>query len=127
MHTWLHHLYLVLLLFASVLALTSVLFASRMRETPGGLFLAILMSGVTVWCIGCILEINTVTTAGKLFACKIQYLGIATVPLTWFLFILAYMQRDDWLTRGRKLALWVIPAVTILLMWTNEWHRLMYR
>ncbi|HOF87772.1 MAG TPA: diguanylate cyclase, partial [Armatimonadota bacterium] len=36
-------------------------------------------------------------------------------------------RRDDWLAGARRALLWMIPAVTIVLMWSNEWHHLMYR
>ncbi|OPZ85592.1 MAG: Cyclic di-GMP phosphodiesterase Gmr [bacterium ADurb.Bin429] len=127
MYNWIHYLYVSLLIFATVLALLSVLFAARMRETPGRFTLILLMSGVAVWCFGCVIELQQITEIGKLLACKIQYLGIATVPVTWFLFVITYVRRDGWLTGTRRALLWIIPTVTLLLMWTNEAHHLMYQ
>ncbi len=126
MQSWIHHLYLLLLTCAAGLALISVGFALRMRETPGAKLLALLMSGVTVWCIGCVMEMLSNTISGKMLACQVQYLGIATTPLTWFLFIMQYLQRDSWLSRRWQLFLWLIPIATILMIWTNGLHHLMY-
>lgn len=126
MASWIHNIYLLLLTSAAGLALISVGFALRMRKMPGAQLLALLMSGVSVWCGGCIIEMMSNTVAGKLFACQVQYLGIATIPPIWFLFIMQYLQRDGWITRPRQLLLLAVPFATILMIWTNNWHHLMY-
>jgi PAS domain S-box-containing protein len=56
----------------------------------------------------------------------VQYLGIATVPLCWLIFALAYTGRDGWLIRRNIALLGVIPLVTVLLAFTTELHGLIW-
>ena len=58
------------------------------RGTPGAVALAALMSGVLVWSAGYALEIAVVGLPAKIFWAKIEYLGIATVPLACLAFSL---------------------------------------
>lgn len=126
MSLWIHELYLPLLIAAMVLACIIVVITSRMRETPGGMTFTAMMAGVAIWCLGCVVELLARTIDGKMLGCQIQYLGIASTPLNWFLLIVRYTQQDAWLTRSRLLLLWLIPCCTVVFMWTNQWHHLMY-
>jgi len=126
MSHWIFSLYLSLLIMASVVALIVVVMALRMPETPGGIIFIVLMSGVAIWCLGGIVELFARTIDGKMLGCQLQYLGIATIPLNWFLLIVRYLQQDFWLTKPRLLLLWLVPCLTIALIWTNNWHHLMY-
>ena len=41
--------------------------------------------------------------------------------------MLRYTRRDRWLTRGRIAALWIIPAFTVVMVFTNDWHHLIWQ
>jgi len=62
----------------------------------------------------------------KLFWAKIQYLGIATLPLATFLFALEFSGRAAWLTVSKFLGLAILPVATIILVFTNESHQLIW-
>ncbi len=126
MHIWLHTLYLPLLIIAAGVAFLGVGVAWRLHDAPGGRAFLLMMGGVGVWCLGCVVELLAGGLDGKLLGCQIEYLGIASVPLNWFLLIISYLQHDAWLTRARVWGLWAVPLCTIALIWTNAWHHLMY-
>ena len=59
---------------------------------------------------------------------KIEYIGITVLPVTWFLFCMKIAGRERWYQkRSNFAALIFIPAMTLLLMWTNDYHHLYYK
>ncbi|EFK07936.1 PAS domain S-box protein [delta proteobacterium NaphS2] len=65
--------------------------------------------------------------AAKLLVAKFQYLGIVTVPPALLIFVLQYCGEDRWV-KGRCLRwLFVIPALTLMLVWTNAFHGLIWK
>jgi PAS domain S-box-containing protein len=62
----------------------------------------------------------------RILLAKAQYLGIATVPLSVFMLVLQYVGREKWATRRNIALLSIMPVFTILLAWTNEYHRLIW-
>jgi diguanylate cyclase (GGDEF)-like protein/PAS domain S-box-containing protein len=124
--TWLQDLSVLLLIMALALALINAMFAWRLRETPGSKEFTVMLLGVSFWCLGSFVELFANTVHGKMLGCQIQYLGIAPISPCWFLLIARYLKPAEWLTRRRLLLFWVIPLLTIGLIWTNDWHHLMY-
>jgi hypothetical protein len=57
---------------------------------------------------------------------KVEYLGIATVPISWLAFALQYTDREGQLTPRNLALLSALPLVTLLLAWTNEAHGLIW-
>jgi len=119
--------YFALSLFAGAfLAGAVAAIAWKRAVTSVGRTLALLMGAVFVWSMAAALEAAMPDTAAKVFLSKIEYLGIASVPVLMFLFAYRFLQS------GRKprtwwgLALWVIPVATIVLAFTNERHHLIW-
>jgi diguanylate cyclase (GGDEF)-like protein/PAS domain S-box-containing protein len=80
---------------------------------------------LAVWDIGDILELFSRSQDMYSLTLKITYLGIATLPLFWFLFIIGYIGKDPWYSPGKIAISAVIPLLTILFTITNESHHLM--
>ena len=93
----------------------------------GAATLALLMAAAAEWSWGYALETGAVDLATKLFWAKVQYLGIVTLPLAWLAFALQYTRQDRWLTRRNIALLSIVPALTLLLVWTNQAHRLVWQ
>lgn len=66
------------------------------------------------------------TLEGKLFFSKLQYLGIAPLPVFWLLFTLSFSGNGGWVTPRRAGQLLIVPAVTLLLVATAGFHDLIY-
>lgn len=60
---------------------------------------------------------------GQVFWAKVSYIAIATLPPWWFIFVL--QQRGE-LNKVLARSLFVIPLLTILLVWTNEFHNIFW-
>jgi PAS domain S-box-containing protein len=99
--------------------------AWRRRADPGAEPFALMMAAATVWS-ACYAVALTRTGGARLFWEQAQWFGIATIPVFFFLFAMEYTGRDEFATRRAKLALAVVPAVTILLVWTAPAHDLIW-
>jgi PAS domain S-box-containing protein len=100
--------------------------AWRRRADPGARPFALMMGAATVW-TACYAVGLTQTGEARLFWERAQWLGIATLPVYFFVFAMAYTGRDRYTTRRVIAVLSVVPAVTVLLVWTNPAHGLIWR
>jgi len=98
----------------------------RRPSQPAGT-LSIYLLSVAVWSIGYSVQLTRTTVAQQVFWSKVEYLGPAGVSLAGLLFVLQYSGLNDWLRPSRIVLLSVIPAVTQVFVWTNEWHGLIWR
>jgi len=62
----------------------------------------------------------------RILAAQFQYLGIASVGPLWYLFCRAYARRAA-VRPATNLALWIVPALTLVAVFTNEVHHLSWR
>ena len=119
--------YYALSLFAGALiAGVIAAIAWKRAVTSVGRTLTVLMAAVFVWSFAAALEAAVPETATKVLLSKIEYIGIATVPVLMFLFALRFLQSGRKLGKGWTAVLWVIPAATIVLAFTNERHHLIW-
>jgi PAS domain S-box-containing protein len=91
--------------------------------------LLVLAFAATLWSVGYALEIASPDLPTKLFWAKIEYLGIIVIPLAWLIFSAQYSGNTGWLERSpvRHILLWIIPVLTLCLVWTNEQHHLVWQ
>ncbi len=111
------------------LAVFLVFTVSRHGITPSGRALIAVVIGASFWAFGYSMEFLVPGLEAKIFWGKFQYLGITTVPLAWFSFGSLSLGAHGWVKRSLKqrLALIVLPAITMGLVWTNEMHGLIWR
>lgn len=87
-----------------------------------------MMLSNAIWSLGYGLELASNTLSLMRFFINIEYLGITTLPVNWFLFCLHLSGRESWYKKKLNLGILLgISLLTILLVWTNEYHHLQYR
>jgi len=119
--------YYALSLFAgAIIAGAVAAIAWKRAVTSAGRSLAVLMASVFVWSLTAALEAAAPDAATKVLLSKVEYIGIATVPILMFLFALRFLQSGQTLKKGLAAALWIIPIATIVLAFTNERHHLIW-
>jgi hypothetical protein len=118
--------YALPLLIATAISAAVAIYAWRRRSASGAKALALLMLAVAEWSLGYALELGSADLPTKIFWARIQYIGIVTVPMGWLGFALQYTGLEKWLTRRNVVMLVMAPFVTLLLVWTNDVHRLFY-
>ena len=102
------------------------IYAARRRSTPGAVFLALMMGSAAAWALGNAAELFLLGHDPKVVAAKFGYIGLVNMPVWWLLFAAAYSGRSHWITRRRVALLLVVPALVLLLTFTNEWHGLVW-
>lgn len=121
-------LYITPLLFCAVLGPVLAVLVMRRGQSAGAQALVAMILSAALWATGYAAEIASISLPSKIFWAKFQYFGIATLPLTWFIFCNQYMGSPAWYTRLKKfpLLLSILPGMIIGLVWTNEMHRLVW-
>ncbi len=123
---WQYNPYVLLLLIAAAVSAAFALFAWRRRSVPGATALALLMLAVAEWSLGYALELGSADLPSQVFWAKVEYLGIVSVSVMWLAFVLQYTGREKWLTRRNGALLAIVPLITLLLVWTNDVHGLIW-
>ncbi|WP_227134420.1 histidine kinase N-terminal 7TM domain-containing protein [Halorubellus salinus] len=98
----------------------------RSRERPGAMAFTVEMVGITIWCGAYALQLFATTDATYLTFLRIEYLGTVFVPVAWLVFVLEYTGRDNLVTPQSVAALLVVPVATLVAVWTNPMHHVMW-
>lgn len=114
------------LLVAAIIAAVMTVYSWRRKSVPGLRAFALMTAGLAWWSLWYGAEIALPGLAVKLWMARAEYIGIVSVPCGWALFAVGYTGRDRWLTRKWIIALAVVPVVTILAAFTNDFHHLFY-
>lgn len=111
-------------IFAGFLALIVALFLFRYRESPGAKHLALMEVGIAIWGITQGIEVAATSVERTFFWSKLSYFGITSTPLYFLLFAQSYSQHKDFSKSKWFYAFLVIPVLTILIVFTNQYHHL---
>ena len=123
---WQNNIYAWLLLFTAIASTLIAVLASRRYSVPGTRGLFWLMVGVTIWALGYALELSMTDLRWQIFWAKVEYLGILSAPVLWFIITLQYTRRGELLTRRNIMLLALEPVLALIFVWTNEFHRLVW-
>lgn len=85
-----------------------------------------LMIAFMIWTFCSAMELGATTLSGDVFWSKIAYFGSCSVPVLFFIFSFQFTDHDKYLSTRRTILLWIIPAVSVLLVLTNEYHHLIW-
>jgi PAS domain S-box-containing protein len=123
---WQHTPYTLPLIISAAISAALALFAWRRRPVSGATPVALLMLAVAQWQLGYALELASADLPSQLLWAKVEYLGMVMVPVAWLAFVFQYTGRERWLARRNLALLAIEPLVTLLLVWTNDLHGLIY-
>lgn len=124
---WDYSAYSLLLFVTAAISALLAGYAWRRRIIPGASPFIMLMVAVAEWSVGYAFEISASQPAAKLTWASLEYIGIVSVPVAWFLFALQYTGHRDRLTRPGLALLALIPVTTLALVFTNARHGLIWR
>jgi PAS domain S-box-containing protein len=65
--------------------------------------------------------------SAKIFWIKMSYFGITVIPVAWLIFTLQYTKREKWLTWRNLAILFIVPVITLIMVWTNDIFHLMWK
>ena len=119
-------LYLALLFIAAFTSGGLSLYTRRQQGTLGARSFSLLTLAIFQWAVCYILQLTSPNMPTKIFWEKITFIAVVTVPVMWFIFALEYSDRKDWISRPRIPLLFIVPLITLLVVWTNELHHLFW-
>ena len=122
---WQANPYFQLLFIAGMIGLVNVFFISRRLKVVGALPLLGMGLAVSEWALAYAMELASRDLSMQIFWGKVQYFGISSVSVLFFLFAITYVQShllgSKWLW-----LVWVFPLACVVLVWTNDLHHLIW-
>jgi len=122
--TWQFNPYSIPLFIGIITMFALTFIARRYKDIPSAQFFLVFTLAVTGLMITYTLELQSASLPQILTWVKLEYLFSLTIPTLFLLFVLSYHHYASWLTSKRIGALFIIPAIHIALVWTNEYHSL---
>ncbi|MDA1188756.1 MAG: PAS domain-containing protein [Chloroflexi bacterium] len=112
------------LVISSLISLGVAYYAWRRRDVQANSLVAWLLVSVAWWSFFYALEITALSLEFKIWWARAEYPAIVAVPALWLEFVLNRTGlRDLWL-RPRRIVMVVISTVTVVLVWTSDFHTL---
>jgi PAS domain S-box-containing protein len=123
-----YNLYLfALLMAATCCSLFIAHLAWRRREFPISRSLFYGMCAGAFYSLGYAFEIVSTSLEQIRFWLRMEYIGISFGPLIWFTMVLHYTGCQELLRKRIIPLLMLVPFLTFVSHYTNEWHHLFYR
>lgn len=82
---------------------------------------------ILVWSVAYVFELGTIDLSKKILFAKLSYVGIAFVPGCYLFFTCFYTRKNKQFTNLRVFLAFLIPVITLLLVFTNEFHHLIWK
>jgi len=116
----------ILIIISSTITLFLAIYTWKRRAGSTNVALYLLLSAITVWSLFYGIELASTTLVQMRVFLAIQYTGITTIPVLWLIFAVRYTKYCDWLTPTRMRLLFIVPAITVVMVATNSLHFLYY-
>ena len=122
---WQYNPYALPLFFAASISVGLALFMLRRRTIVARAFTVLLLL-IAEWSLTDGLELMSADLPSILLWDKATFFGLVTVPVACLIFVLVYTGRDRWLSKRTVSLLLLVPAITLLLRWTDATYHLIY-
>ena len=120
------------IVFASILlintaaALLIAILLMRRSSAPGLRSLTFMLYMLAVWSFAYAMITLAPSLEEKRFWLRLENIGILSVPVIWFLFTVQYTRLDRWLNAWTGSLLFIIPLVSIVFLFSDEWFHFYY-
>ncbi|RIK31719.1 MAG: hypothetical protein DCC56_05920 [Anaerolineae bacterium] len=119
-------IFILILLLNAVAALAVAAFLARRATVPGLRALTLTLIMLAVWSFGYAMITLSPSLEEKKDWLRIENIGILTVPSLWLIFTVRYTRLDRWLNVFTVALLFVIPAISLALIFSDRWFSLYY-
>lgn len=117
--------YILPLLVSAIMLIALIGYGWFQRKHKVAVYFSLMMSAVTIWVVFAILELLAVELELRIFLAKVDFIGITYLAPLLLLMALEYLGKTQQM-RNLLFASVIIPTLTNILIWTNDWHRLWY-
>lgn len=115
------------LILGAPILLTIVAVAWQRRHQPGATPLAIVSLATLIYSLGYVGELGASALEGVKFWLPIEYIGAAAAPVLAFCIVWLYIQQHQRNARPIGVFFAIVPAITLLLAFTNDHHGLIWQ
>ena len=122
---WLNNPFVFPLLIAGSISTVNAFVVARRHRVTGSLPLLGMMIAIGWWSFTYAFELASSQPSWELLWSKMEYIGIVNVPVLFLLFAFEYSGYRPKIQRWVPL-FWIIPLVTLILVWTNDFHGLIW-
>lgn len=120
--------YVILLMLVAATSAGLALYAWRYRAASSVIRpFTVLMLAVTEWAFTYGVELASTTLEAKIFWAKMHWFGVVVIPVAWWVFVQNYIGSNRWVARRHVILLAFLPVITLVFVWTNELHHLVWR
>ena len=119
-------LFVVVLISNAVLAAAIAILLNRRHTAPGRNAMICMLVGLAIWAFAYAMITISSSLAAKIFWLRFENIAILAVPVFWFLFTVQYAQVDKWLNRYTGALFFVIPIISLIFIFSEDWFRLYY-
>lgn len=116
--------YALALVAAGLITTALSIYAWRHRTVRGAFPFAVSMVVVTIWSWANALEMSGADLPTKLFWANVQYFAYAFSPFALVIMVSFFTNNEKWISRRNIILLCILPLITNLLVWSNEFHGL---
>jgi len=120
-------LFALVLVTNALLALFLAVLLRRKYAAPGRNSMIWMLIMLAVWAFSYAIITVSPLLEDKILWLKLENIGILTVPVFWFLFTIQYAQFDKWLNKYTGALLFVIPGISLFLLFNPNWFHLFYK
>lgn len=119
--------YPYLLIITAIVAVMVAVYVVRRFKAPGVAPFTWLMLAIAQRSLFAALEVLTPDPNLTILFAQLSFIGITAIPPIWILFVLEYTQEEIWFPRYLKQLMWIIPVLTLALVFTNAYHGLVWQ
>lgn len=123
---WDFNVYAMPLFLSAVAAVGMIVVVAQRRSGSGRRYFMLTMAMVALWQFTYAMEISGVNAATVRFSARLAYLAIVTIPVLLMLFSLDFLGGGAFLRRRLGGLLFIVPLITLVLVWTNDSHQLFW-
>lgn len=118
--------YSILFLATAMISFFIAFLAWRRRKVNAAneLFYLMIATGIGASCL--IFETSSDTLIEKIFWSKLEYFGGVATPVLYLIFVMRFIGKEKYISLKYILLLFLIPAITVILALTNEYHNLIW-
>jgi diguanylate cyclase (GGDEF)-like protein len=109
-------------IFGTLIGLMVGRLATQSMRRPAGYFLSATGILIAWWCLTEWVSLLSLAQDYRTVLTKLQFIGIASVPVLWSCTALAYSGNIKLLYRIFKF-IWIIPVITLALVFSSEYHQ----
>lgn len=112
---------------AAALSVYLAVHVYRQRGTAAALPFSLVMAMNALYALAYAIELLTPSLRAVILLLKAEYVGAMLTPVFWLYFADTFVDSQRSIVRKYPLLVAAVPLLTIVLMWTNEVHGLIFR